>query len=320
MHTSNSIKELPTEIKNASKNPLLAELGLPDCNKDDIALTWLHLAATYLKFSIIADLGEFYCERISQAHKEIGFGKHICAFGSAAVARDHAQNAYLKALSVDPNLAEAHFGLARSIQLQNQRLENKDTIISHFQRCLDLQPHIRGLPHAYLHANTHWEIACIYDDAGRDEEALTAYRNALSLLSNFGVQHIRVARFFRKHGLYEDASSQYLICSRYSHRYFPEFILPPLVSDKAEDSRALTNLDTVFTTPEGDSIYFNNGKYILVPTDEKSTQNPVFPIDKSFNTTLLGNSFLYKLKSLFIKPKPQNNFKSAETIVELVNK
>jgi len=317
MYSINSVNKLGVAIQNASKNPLLVELGLPTCDDDEIALTWLHLGAAYLKFSIIADLGEFYSARSGQALSELGFGQDVSAFGSAILAREHAHDAYLEAISEDPDFAEAHFGLARSIQLQKQQSDDLDRAIFHFRRCVDLQPHSLGLPHAYLHANAHWEIACILEDTGRDEEASKAYRKAISLLSTFGVHHIRAARFFRRLGLHDEASAQYMVCSQYTHRYYPEFVLPPHVPLEAENLGAVSNLDEVFKTLAGDSIYFENGTYVLVPSNE------IWPEDAipspNISSTRVG-SFLNALRSLFSSPKLQNNFRRGETIVELVKK
>jgi len=317
MYSNNSVNKLGVAIQNASMNPLLVELGLPTCNDDEIPLTWLHLGAAFLKFSIIADLGEFYSVRSGQALSELGFGHDLSTFGSATLAREHARDAYLEAITEDPDFAEAHFGLARSIQLLKKQADDLDRAIFHFRRCADLQPHSLSPPHAYLHANAHWEIACIFEDNGRDEEALTAYRKAISLLSTFGIHHIRAARFFRRLGLHNEASAQYLVCSQYTHRHYPEFTLPPLVSLEPENLEAVSNLDEVFTTLAGESIYFDNGKYVLVPSNETWPEDPI--PSPSISSTRVG-SLLNALRSLFSSPKLQNNFRRADTIVELVTK
>lgn len=320
MGQNDTSSKLAIAIQNAMKVPLLVELGSPCISSDEIALAWLHLGATYLKFSIIADLGEFFCKRSGVALSKLGFGRDISVVGSAKTARCLARDAYSEAISENPNLAEAHFGLARSIQIQNHENVDLDCAILHFRRCVELQTHSLTPPHAFLHANAHWEIACLFEKTERDDEALTAFRKALSLQPIFGVHQIRVARFFRKLGLHEEASAQYLICSHYNHRYFPEFILPPLVSNTPQASRATTDFEEVFNTLAGESIYFDNGTYILVPSNEIWTEESVSPSNKSVSHAGRVGAFLDLLQSKLPSRKSQNNFRRAESIVELVNK
>ena len=117
-------------------------------------------------------------------------------------------------------------------------------------------------PSAYLHANAHWERATLLEDVGRDADALQAYRAALSGLGSFGVHHVRVARFFRRMGLIAEAIAEFRKCMAYSHRYFPEFMLPPLSAAPGAEPAAVT---PIYETTTGDVVVFHEGQYLAVP-------------------------------------------------------
>ena len=93
-------------------------------------------------------------------------------------------------------------------------------------------------------------------------DALQAYQAALSGLASFGVHHARVARFFRRIGLVAEAIAEFRKCMAYSHRYFPEFMLPPLSAAPSAEPAPVTPL---YVTTAGDVVVFHEGQYLAVP-------------------------------------------------------
>src|SRR5260370_598241 len=115
---------------------------------------------------------------------------------------------------------------------------------------------------AYRHGDAHWERATIFEDLGLNAEALIEYRAALTKLDRLGVHHIRVARFFRRLGLLEEAAEHFRRCMTYSHRYFAEFILPPLEPPRPTVSPMV---EVIHTNRRGEQVVFCHGAYFSVP-------------------------------------------------------
>ncbi|WP_461494816.1 hypothetical protein [Pyruvatibacter sp.] len=268
-NTSNTFPALDIALEAAAQQPLLNELGAPqksildEREGSDQSLVWLHLGSAWLKMSVIADLAEFYCKSTRTPLEWLGYGQILQEAGGASGIRDEARTCFKAALDANNRLAEAHFGLGRIEQLGG----NADQALEHFQTCTGLAQHAHAAPDAHLKANAFWEAATILDDSGRDTEALSCYQSAISLLDSFGVHHVQYARFLRRIGRREEAADHYLACARYTHRYFPEF-QPPRLGPAAAPASA-DGLDTIFTTPDGDNVYFHAGQYTLLPAGEQ---------------------------------------------------
>lgn len=267
--TSNTLPALDTVLDAAARQPLLNELGAPapsileESSGSDQSLVWLHLGSAWLKMSVIADLAEFYCKTTQTPLEWLGYGQILQEAGGASGIRDQARTCFKAALDTNDRLAEAYFALGRIEQLSG----NADLALEHFQTCTGLSQHALAAPDAHLKANAFWEAATILDASGRDAEALSHYQSAVSLLDSFGVHHVRYARFLRRIGRADEAANHYLACARYTHRYFPEF-QPPRLGPAAPAAPA-DGLDTIFTTPDGDNVYFHAGQYTLLPAGEQ---------------------------------------------------
>ena len=182
----------------------------------------VHLGCAWLKLSVIADLAEFYCKEINKPLDWLGYGKALMAVGAAG-ARRKSIHCYQTAVDLLPEFAEAHFALGRIAQLSGM----PGTAHQHFEACLKHAPHPKAVGDEYLHANAHWEIAELQEKLGQFPQALSSYRDALALLGNFGVHQVRYAHLLRNLGHLEEAAQQYLNCTFYTHRYFPEFFHHP---------------------------------------------------------------------------------------------
>ena len=254
-------------IDRVTRGSILHELGAPDqntlvsINPSEQCLIWLHLGCAWLKISIISDLAEFYCSQAGKSLSWLGYGDALTGVGMAVGARDEAKRHYLAALNANPNLAEAKFSLGRVAQLSGDQEKH----IHGFQ-IVFRQHRTIVRAEAHLHANAYWEIANILEDAGRDPEALSFYTKAVNRLGGFGVHHLRYARILRRVGQIDMAAQHYLSCTKYSHRNFPEFMLPPF-SIQTEQSKS-SQLDVIFTRPDGAHVYFHQGSYVLVPEGE----------------------------------------------------
>lgn len=301
--------------------PVLGDLGAPKIDiveavsAPDKALVWVHLGCAWLKLSVIADLAEFYCKEINKSLNWLGYGKALTAVGSASGARRTSYHCYQSAVDLLPEFSEAHFALGRIAQLSGA----PEAAYQHFEACLKYAPHPKAVGDEYLHANAHWEIAGIQEELGQLPQALSSYSDALAMLGNFGVHQVRYAHLLRNMGHLEEAAQQYLTCTSYTHRYFSEFFPPPLTI--AEVANESSQLDVIFTRPDGAHVYFHNGSYVLLP-NEAAAQS-LEELEKLLNPTSderdsLGSRVLLFLKNVIQKQPQKVSVKTASSVVELV--
>ncbi|MBV9984803.1 tetratricopeptide repeat protein [Bradyrhizobium sp.] len=249
-------------VRAAHANAILRGLGAPDpammSEANQAGLFMLHFASAHHRLAVVLDVMRYYARQASldpTDYPALVSAEAACRERSA---HEIAEDAYRHAIALAPTLAEAHFALARLRQLQGKR----DLALSGFATTLEHPVHALASPSAFLHANAHWERATLLEDFGRDAEALQSYRAALSGLASFGVHHVRVARFFRRIGLTAEAIAEFRKCMIYSHRYFPEFMLPPLSAAPAVGPTPVT---PVYVTSTGDVVVFHEGQYLAVP-------------------------------------------------------
>lgn len=251
----------------AYDDPLLKGLQTPDPAFLDSpeaesaagpALFALHLGVAFHRKAIVSDVMQSYARRSGLDRQSY---PPLCVLDPTTggeTADCIAMQCYDASISVDESLAEAHYNRARLFQRQG----NRHAALQGFRSCLEHPPHERCSPHAHLHANAHWESAGLCEAIGQTEAALQAYRAALAGLGQFGVHHVRVARFFRKQGLADEAVAEFRKCMGYSHRYFPEFMPPALVP---EQSGPEMETDCLYETAGGAFIVFWQGRYHALP-------------------------------------------------------
>ena len=319
----NSSKPLLQDaLRKAEAIMLLGDLGVPKIDvvesvgTSDEALIWVHLGCAWLKLSIIADLAEFYCKELNKSLNWLGYGKVLKAIGAAAGARRTSFHCYQSAVDLSPEFAEAHFALGRIAQLSGAT----EAAYQNFEACLKYAPHPKAVGDEHLHANAHWEIAGIQEELGQLPQALSSYSDALAKLGNFGVHQVRYANLLRNMGYLEQAANQYLTCTSYTHRYFPEFFPPPITMSGAANERS--HLDVILTRPDGANIYFYNGSYVLLPNGvaAKSVEELVKLMNPtSYETTGLGYRVLSLLRNVIQKHPHKVSVKMASSVVELVD-
>jgi tetratricopeptide (TPR) repeat protein len=256
-------------VMHIAGNPIFRGFGAPAPDvaakalSEEPALVLLHLAATHYKMAVVVEVLEHWSSHVSPSAER---APALCLLINALEeknARAQARNLYNSAIVIDPGLAEAHYGLARLAQ----GAADIQSAVASYERVLTLKPHRAAQPHAYLHANAHWEHATILEQQGRDDAALQSYRRAVALLDTFGVHHIRLARFLRRLGHLDEATAHYRRCMAYTHRYFPEFILPPLMKG---DAMPPPSIDVIYTTRRGEPVIFWNGDYLALSAQEGS--------------------------------------------------
>jgi tetratricopeptide (TPR) repeat protein len=237
--------------------------GAPSRNLVEIALfkepslVALHLAAAFYKMAVVSEVLEHYASHERLAIEDFPVLSMLVNGLQGRHARVEAKALYGFAVKLAPNLAEAHYGLARLLQAGS----NWEAALVGFEKVLSLSPHREAPAHAFLHANARWESGTLLEGQGRDHEALLSYRAALAELGTFGVHHIRFARFLRRLGRVEEAAVHYRHCMSYTHRYFPEFILPPLTTS---DIPVPPPIDVIYSTQRGEAIIFWNGVYVAI--------------------------------------------------------
>lgn len=255
-----SLSELAT---NSGRNDVLRAFGAPGpeliqkCLPKEPSLVALHLAATFYKIAVVLEVLEHYATSAKLGVEDFPVFSLVVNALQGRDARVQAKALYHRATEFAPNLAEAHYALARLSQAE----PDPEAALAGFEKVLSLSPHSEAPAHAFLHANTRWERATIFEDQGRDDEALLSYRAALGELGTFGVHHIRFARFLRRLGRLEEAAVHYRHCMAYTHRYFPEFILPPLTTP---DISVTPPIDVICNTQHGEAIIFWNGAYLAI--------------------------------------------------------
>ncbi len=256
------ISSLPQMVADAYAKPLLRAFGAPAPQPPEApgkaSVVALHLATAFYRLAIVLDVLRFYGERSRLPKLELVPLVMMMEALAGQQPRAVAERLYRQALVVSPNLAEAHYALA----CLSRDEASHDRALDGYAAALRLSPHLEAPAHAYLHANAHWERATIFEDLGLNAEALIEYRAALARLDKFGVHHIRVARFFRRLGLLEEAAEHFRRCMTYSHRYFAEFILPPLQPPRPPVSPMV---EVIHTNRRGEQVVFWQGAYFSVP-------------------------------------------------------
>jgi len=218
----------------------------------------LHLGAAFHRRAIIVDVMLFYRNRARLEAADYPSLALVGADGDGNASRESARACYAAGIALAPDLAEIRFNLARLDQLDG----NREAALAGFETALGLTPHADASPHAHMEANAHWESATLLEDLGRDAEALAAYRKALANLASFGVHHQRAARFFRKMNCLDESIAEFRKGMGYSHRYFAEFVLPPLTPAAAAASPAL---QPVYETTGGETVVLWQGAYYALP-------------------------------------------------------
>lgn len=242
--------------------PLLPALGHPVGSHDQPALHALHAGAAYHRLAVILETLEAYARHAGLPPGEPAGLVLARQAAGAAPPRASAARLYRQALDADGGLAEAWFNLGR---LQ-QHADEREAALAAFERAAALPVHARALPHAQLHANAHWHAATLLEDLGRDEAALGRYRAALAGCESFGVHHLRYAHFLRRCGRLDEAIPQYERMMTYSHRYFTEFVLPPLKVPVAA-APAPEVLDVIYEAADGAAVVFWNNLYWRIPQE-----------------------------------------------------
>ncbi len=204
-------------------------------------------------------------------------GDPACAFfghtDPAAACRREAAAAerhYRIALALAPDLAEAKYNLA----LLCRRDGALDEALLLFAGAASTPPHPRAKPHAHLAANAFWQSAAIHHLRGDHGAVARAYERALTLLGNFGVDHLSVALFLRERGRLEEAAEHFERIMPYSHLYAAEFVepdyeehekLPAGADGQPCDPLLATKVDEI---PMAGAIFYWWHLYFLVPKDE----------------------------------------------------
>ncbi len=247
-------------VPDAPVDPLLAALGYPAPDATQPALVELHAGAAFHRLALLLDTVEAYARNADLPAGEPAYLEGLRALSAGEPPRAVAERHYRDALRADERLAEAWFGLARL----RQSAGAVDEAIDAFRRALALPAHPRAQPHAQLAANAHWHCATLLEDLGRGDEALAHYREAVSRCDSFGVHHVRYARFLRARGMVEESIPHFERMMGYSHRYFSEFVLPPLHAAPAA-APAPEALDTIHETADGAGVVFWNNLYWKLP-------------------------------------------------------
>jgi tetratricopeptide (TPR) repeat protein len=246
---------------------LLRALGLPEEGAGVPALHALHTGAAYHRLAVISDVVAAYA-RDAQAG-ELPYAGLLASTPDGQSPRDVARYHYREALRFNGHLAEAWFNLGRLLQDNDDR---HGALVA-FNTAASLAPHKDAQPHAALHANAHWHAATILETQGKNDEALARYRQAVALCDSFGVHHARFANLLRRTGHMDEAIVHYERLMTYSHRYFTEFVLPPLAAHAGGAAPAAA-VEILYETSRGEPVVFWGNEYVRLPA---SQARPIAP-------------------------------------------
>ena len=241
--------------------PLLLALGHPENDFGQPALASLHAGAAFHRLAMISEVVEAYRRDANLKTDEPAYLPLLLQPLAGEPPQTTAKRLYRTALRMDERFAEAWFNLARLLQAGG---DVSGALVA-FRRAAVLPPHPRAHANVQLHANAHWHMATLLEDAGRNDDALNHYREALARCDNFGVHHVRVANFMRRRGLLTEALTHYERLMAYSHRYFTEFVLPPLAPPSAALSTITPNIDALYETSDGFVVVFWDNTYHRLP-------------------------------------------------------
>jgi tetratricopeptide (TPR) repeat protein len=266
VHNAETLDDLAA---GASRNAIMRAFGAPSghllseflCKEP--ALIALHLAATFHKIAIALEVLRHYSSAAGFAVEDFPVLTLLVTALDGKKARSQAVIMYKHAIDRAPKLAEAYYGRARLAQAAS----NLGAALGDFETVLRLTPHRDAPAHSMLCANAHWERATILEQQGHDEAALEGYRAAVAGLDTFGVHHIQLARFLRRLGHLEEAALHYRRCMTYSHRYFPEFILPSL---GVSISSSPATVDVICKTGRGEPVIYWKGFYLALKGEKGS--------------------------------------------------
>lgn len=240
----------------------LAAFGYPGSDPAQPGLVALHAGAAYHRLATVMEVLRAYCDGAGLAVADLKYWEQLEGLLDGRSAWTSAAAQYRTAMDESPDLAEAWFNHARVLQAQAE----PDAALTAFDRCVTLTPHPRAPAHALLHANAHWHAATLLEDAGRDDAAWHRYRLALERCDNFGVHHARLARFLRARGMIDESIAHFERLMTYSHRYFTEFVLPPLsVAPVAASVSDTDPIEVLYQTSRGESVVYRQGAYRRLP-------------------------------------------------------
>ena len=245
--------------------PVLRDFGFPSGVSGEDGLVLLHAGAAFHALATIQDVVSAYEKSHSDYAVDIAYSSRLSAPAGTLSTRDTAEKYYRAALVYSPELAEAHFSLARLLWDSGQLAE----AVALYRQVTKMNPHARALSQIDLRASAFWHMGEILEIVGSETEALDAYGEAVKLVPSFGASHEKYPMLLRKHGHLEQAIDQFDQAMGCSHRhfgYFLEFCLPPLESQNAPQVPD-THPKSLMRLTSGDQVVFSGGRYYAVPEE-----------------------------------------------------
>ena len=109
---------------------------------------------------------------------------------------DNASAAYIKAYTLDPSYAYAHFNLGTLFAMQG----NRDKAIAEYQKAIKIDPKF---------ANAHTSLGNIFKAEGMPNEAIAEYRNAIELDPKDALAHRYLGIMLKEQGKIDEAIAEY---------------------------------------------------------------------------------------------------------------
>lgn len=126
------------------------------------------------------ELGETEDDQDAEAWYNLGFDLE-------SVAPAQAQEAYRRAIALDPTNADAHVNLGRLLYEQGDLTEAE----SHYRQALARVPG---------HPTAAFNLGIALDDLGRKDEAVQSYKLAITVDPDYADAHYNLARLYEKRG------------------------------------------------------------------------------------------------------------------------
>jgi tetratricopeptide (TPR) repeat protein len=183
------------------------------------------------RLAVVKELSDEYVTRLGIEPHSLAFARYFEMCGPFKSPIDAAERLYRMAIELDPGWLPARFNLAK-IQLRRGDREGARA---------DLE--IVSASGRSLAPFAQWSLATIFEDWNDDGSAEIYYRAAVAKHRHFGVEHRRVADFFRRTGKLDDAAKHYQIALEHAGHAAPEFFftefdsVPIHIEDKDMASR-----------------------------------------------------------------------------------
>ena len=155
----------------------------------------LGLASVQANMGKIAEANKTIQDTLAQKESAIAYFYQGIAFGEQKDLKS-AEASFRRVISLDPNLAGAHYNLGLALGTQGKTTD----AITAYQKAISINPNF---------AEAYTNLGASLDDQGKIAEAITAYQKAISINPNFALTYSNLGVVLNKQGKTAEAIAAY---------------------------------------------------------------------------------------------------------------